>query len=251
MTAPPATLGLCIVHWNTDRELKVVLEGLSASRDVEVDIVVVDNASLRESAAAARELAAEFGAAFLSLQTNCGYAGGANRGLTQLLSSKKGYEYLAVCAHDVSVHPAALSRIIAALEQSQRIGVAGPLVSPGEELPFRPHPSPDWLSPPLRLDILPGVVASGWLPGALLLFKRACLESVLPFDERLFAYCEDVDICWRAWQQGWVVAAVLAARACESGRSLDQAACIYLNARNSLLVARWRGGRSISQGPFF
>jgi GT2 family glycosyltransferase len=41
--------------------------------------------------------------------------------------------------------------------------------------------------------------------GAGLLIRRAVLEDVGAFDDRFFAYYEDVDLCWRARLRGWRV----------------------------------------------
>src|SRR5204863_2364052 len=39
--------------------------------------------------------------------------------------------------------------------------------------------------------------------GASVLLRRAMLDDVGFFDERLFMYCEDLDLAWRARSRGW------------------------------------------------
>ncbi|MCX7643511.1 MAG: glycosyltransferase family 2 protein, partial [Armatimonadetes bacterium] len=44
-----------------------------------------------------------------------------------------------------------------------------------------------------------------WVSGAALLVRRELFEQIGLLDERFWAYCEDVDLCWRAWQAGFKV----------------------------------------------
>lgn len=44
-----------------------------------------------------------------------------------------------------------------------------------------------------------------WLTGASLFLRRSAIEKLGGFDERFFMYYEDVDLCQRAWQAGYVV----------------------------------------------
>ncbi len=45
----------------------------------------------------------------------------------------------------------------------------------------------------------------GTLCGAAMLVRRRVFEDLGGFDGDYFAYCEDVDLCWRAWLQGYRV----------------------------------------------
>jgi GT2 family glycosyltransferase len=38
-----------------------------------------------------------------------------------------------------------------------------------------------------------------------MLVRRDLIERIGGLDERFWAYCEDVDLCWRAWQAGYKV----------------------------------------------
>lgn len=50
-----------------------------------------------------------------------------------------------------------------------------------------------------------GVFPVDWGQGAALLVRRELVQEGRLFDERFFLYFEDVDLCARAWQQGWRV----------------------------------------------
>lgn len=56
-----------------------------------------------------------------------------------------------------------------------------------------------------------------WVSGACLLAKKTMLEKIGLFDERFFIYCEDVDLCRRAYLGGWKVYYVPEARVIHYG----------------------------------
>jgi hypothetical protein len=44
-----------------------------------------------------------------------------------------------------------------------------------------------------------------WLSGCAMFIRRSVLDKIGLLDERFFMYCEDVDICDRAWKAGFEV----------------------------------------------
>lgn len=49
---------------------------------------------------------------------------------------------------------------------------------------------------------LEGPVAVDWVAGMFMLFRSDFFEQLNGFDERYYLYCEDIDICSRAWLTG-------------------------------------------------
>jgi len=77
-----------------------------------------------------------------------------------------------------------------------------------------------------------------WLSGACLLARRDVLERLAGFDERFFMYCEDTDICRRAWDAGYRVRFVAEAVAeHEGGQSAPRASLLPVLARSRVLYA--------------
>jgi len=88
-----------------------------------------------------------------------------------------------------------------------------------------------------------------WVPGCAMLLTRAALERVGLFDERFFAYHEDVDWCTTARALGFRILFAPAARGIHHGEgSLAPRGpanpARYLSARNTILFARKHAGAS-------
>lgn len=242
--APKQRLAVCVVHWRSPDSLVRTVTSLMESRGVDLDVVVVDNASGAEVVARLRR-DLPLPVYVEALSENLGFAGGANYGFRILSSTSSPPSYVAVCAHDTLVEQDTLSLLVGALETSPRLGVVGPVLDRGDGVYRGGHGYS--LEPwSWRVSELPnGQHPSDWLVGALMVFRFAALRAVGVFDERLFAYEEDVDICLRMWRAGWQVAYVDGARAREHGSAISGQGHVYMIARNYLLLARWHHGKGI------
>lgn len=241
-----APLPVYLIHWNAaDRAIRSVSSLLTTER-VELAITVIDNASRPEEY---EKLERGLGGRvrLIRLTSNIGFAGAANYALAATGGWPDVPEFLVIAAHDVTVEPDTLSKLVRAAACTHRAGALGPsLWEPG----FRRRRSAASVetgredrSRDLARSPAEGVVEADWVPGALCLFRTRCLLQLGGFDERLFSYCEDVDICLRARRAGWIVGCVPDARAVEAGHTVDEFSRVYLISRNHLLVTLWRLGR--------
>lgn len=204
-------LSIQVVTWNSARVIDGCLESVLAQGRDDLEVIVVDNASSDDSA----ERAEAWAARGLRVQVvrstiNSGFCGGQNRALERargdlvLLLNPDARLTPGFAAHALEVvdsHPAAIGifapRI---LLDDGRIDSAG-----------------------LTLDRL----RRGWdrgvgedaggryleeeevfgCTGAVALLRRSMLADIAlageVFDERIFAYCDDVDLAWRARLRGW------------------------------------------------
>ncbi len=206
------------------------------AQDVPVAVTVVDNASTPASLARLRELAPD--AEIVTTGANLGFGPGANVGLRRWLNSDDG-EWVAVAPHDAIPEPGCLRRLLA--EVTARPGAALVSAEFGSEFDFVPV-----------LDKVMGGFyraaerGDGWQDvdyphGTLLLARRAALEEIGLFDERYFAYCEEVDLGLRARRAGWEVGMVWGA-VVRNGRLPQQLLADYLQVRNTLLLVRDSAG---------
>lgn len=220
-----AAVDVVIVNWNGGRYLRGALDALRRST-VEARVVLVDNASGDDSLAVA--------AAFpeldvVALDTNVGYASGANIGL-----ARGSAPYALVMNPDVLLEPEYLRTLRDRLRAAPRVGAAqgklyqiesgrflagghperrlldsaGHAILPSRVVVDRGQGHPD--DP--RYDRERTVFSA---TGAALFLRRAMLGTLSPeghfFDPAFFAYKEDIDLCWRARLRGWEVLYVPAA----------------------------------------
>lgn len=216
------SVDVVVVAHNGARTIGRAISSLMASTGVRVRVLVVDNASVDDTAA----LAGHAGAVVLRLPSNVGYGAGFNVGFSSATAT------WVVCANqDISVEPSALHELIAAALQDEvesgRPCIAGPrLVDNEGRTAETGHRLPSALGQAIAFvlgerrarlrNVLPNAphaMRCGWVSGAFLLAKRATFEAVGAFDSAYFMYVEDVDIFARLARVGghclWVPAAAV------------------------------------------
>ena len=209
------TIDVVVVSYNSRDALRACVETLGGEPDVAV--VVVDNASPDRGLDAVGDLAITA----IQLETNTGFANGCNVGW-----HRGSGEYVLFLNPDARISPVALRRLAETLDADPRVGVVGPrivdergvldhsirrfprLSSTFAQALFlhRLWPSATWADEVAREAALYDVpTAVEWLSGACLLVRRRLLEQIGGFDDGFFMYCEDKDLCRRAWAEGYVV----------------------------------------------
>ncbi|MGN6586381.1 MAG: glycosyltransferase family 2 protein [Solirubrobacterales bacterium] len=175
---------------------------------------------------------------------NLGYAAGMNLGIERLLEHPP--ELLLLLTHDAGLRPGALRSLVeAAAEPSY--GVLGPaLLFAGSEEAFSfggtTSPTGDLGHRKERPQGGP-VVPCDWLDGGTLLIRAEALREAGEFDERLWSYCEDADLCMRIGRAGFGVGVVPAAVADQApGAAKRPGPWAYLRARNGLAFAQRQAG---------
>ena len=218
MTA--ARVAAVVVSYNVRELLLACLSSLEAARARgEVDeIIVVDNASLDGSAAAAR---ASFPSICVIEAANDGYGAGANHGI----AATNG-DYVLVLNPDTRVPAGTIATLADYLDRQPGCAVVGPRLRhpDGEVQPTRRR-FPSRLTPFFESTIIqewwpdnrwarayyladnpadaPQEV--DWLVGAALLVRRTAIARVGGFDPAFRMYSEEVEWCWRFRRHGWSI----------------------------------------------
>lgn len=217
MSQPPH-VSVLIVSWNGREHLAACLAALSRQRapGVPWDVWVFDNGSRDGSVAWLR--AEQPHVHVLESAHNTGFSAANNR-----LAEACTGDWLALLNNDTAPEPDWLAQLVAALRDAPDdvAAVAGSIVDwEGTRLDFGRgvmtfdgHAFQLDFGRPLATATLPAPGAE--LPfacGGNMLVRRAAFQALGGFDERYFAYLEDVDLGWRLWAAGQRVLAAPQAR---------------------------------------
>jgi GT2 family glycosyltransferase len=211
-------------------------------------IVVIDNESTEESA---RLLAAEPSIELIRNRDNLGFTGGVNVGIRWAI--EHGADYVWLFNNDATSPPDTLSKLVAAAEANERIGlVSAVLYDPAA--PERPSPflacggeaTDDLEQAREWQEKRPNEIV---LYGTALLIRRTVIAKIGMFDERFFAYYEDYDYSLRSSRAGFrnicVPGAIVYHPAKHPVEDTDsvQPHVYYYSNRNSILLRKkesWR-----------
>jgi GT2 family glycosyltransferase len=242
-----AKVAVVIPSWNSAGLLPRCLDSL-AGQGVDVELMVVDNGSSDGSLAyLERE-----GVPHVSLPRNVGFAAAVNLGAARVSAPA----VLALNA-DTVLEPGAIATLHAALEADASLGGAQPrilqleesasppavdaarLYSAGQALTRDGRAVETAAGEPQRPEHLAGREVFG-VCGAACLLRRELFDELGGYDERYFAFYEDVDLNVRARIAGWRFAYVPEAVVWHLGNASWEAGFANPSAENARLVARNR-----------
>lgn len=212
-------VSVLVVNYNTERLLAPMWDALTNARGaLDLQVIVVDNASRDRSVALLREDPRFAAAKVLANSVNVGFGRANNQGVTMATG-----RYLLLLNTDAFVAPNTLESTVAYMDEHRQYGVLGVQLIGRDGLPqpsCRYFPTP-WnvfllrsglsrLFPHVRsVDDLAWDHAAprecDWVPGCYLLIRREVVDKIGLFDPRFFMYSEEVDLCRRAKQSGWGV----------------------------------------------
>lgn len=242
MSDPPF-LSIQIVTWNSEGVIDACLASLAAQSVRAFEVVVVDNASQDETTSRVeRVIARGLPGVLVRAGRNTGFCGGQNRALA--LSRAPWVLLLNPDATLPSDFVNRAQELLAGLDPD--VGTVAPLILLQDG---RVDSSGLFLDRLRRVfDRGQGRPAASYTreedvfgcTGAAALHRRAMLRDVAEdghaFDERLFAYYDDLDLSWRAQLRGW--------------RCRFEPSLVVVHARagkNALRPAREREGRAPEQ----
>jgi GT2 family glycosyltransferase len=236
-------LPVYLIHFDRPAWCASAVASIRQSRGLVIDLTVINNGPQPH-----KQLVDQIprGTRVLSVGENRGYTGGANVALRDWMARFPDGELCAIASHDLHVEFETFERLVELAEEHPEAGVVAPaLVAPnpaaggfwdGRVATQRP---PNGTTALVRCD---------WASGTCLLLRRACVEQVGPFDERLGSYCEDVDYGLRAGDAGWAVLVAPAVRA--SGLGTSSSGSWGMRAANTILLNAKRHGRGTALESF-
>jgi GT2 family glycosyltransferase len=168
-------------------------------------VIVVDNASRDGSA----ELAERLGAKVIRNPRNEGYGRANNRGVEAAAT-----DLALIVNPDLVVEPGAVGELLEAAARYPDAGILAPrIVEPSGRFFFQPRSllSPYLDNPAGRRDLPEGDCCAPFLSGACLLVRRDLFLALGGFDENIFLFYEDDDLCRRIADAGHALVHVHAA----------------------------------------
>jgi GT2 family glycosyltransferase len=217
-TAAIPFLSVVIVNhcrWNETAQLLEQLESTAAFRRGQAEVMIVDNHSPAHPLAS--RLRRRPGVSLRRWGRNHGFAKAANEGCRL----SRG-EWFLLLNPDVTLPTEFLEAVVRRAEnlarEERRVGIVGfGLRNEDGSVQGSTGPFPSLISTITRLA-LPrarrkyhwtpptGWASVPWVSGCCLLARAECFRDLGGFDESFFLYYEDVDLCRRAAERGWIVA---------------------------------------------
>ncbi|MBI5506240.1 MAG: glycosyltransferase [Deltaproteobacteria bacterium] len=253
--AAAARVGVAVLAFNDAARTLACLHSLAGDPYPDRTVLVVDNGSVAAQRKALEEgMRGRIDAEVVTLPENLGYAGGNNEAMRRLFGT--GCDYVLILNSDTLVGRGATAALVEAALGWRGAAPIGPRVckgrpgaataSAGERYWRRVLWAPRSLMRVRRRRQRPYPV--GGVVGCALLVSRSLFERLGGFDENLFAYYEEVELCLRARDAGFVP---LVAPLAEVGHAADRGfvsgmtpLAAYLKARNLWLVGAGRLGAS-------
>jgi GT2 family glycosyltransferase len=245
----PPRVSVVVPTWNGRHELEACLDALERQTLGDLEIVVVDNGSTDDTVDFVRREHPR--ARVVALASNTGFTGAANAGIDAAAG-----EFVALLNNDAIAEPRWAEELLGAMEHADlaaslvlRHDAPGIVDSRGEALsrwglPYRSG----------RGERADAVAADGYPEifaptGGASIARRATLTALGGFDDRFFAYLEDVDLGLRLRTAGWRCAyePTVARHAGQGSAGALRRPVGRFVARNTLLLvarhfpARWAG----------
>lgn len=196
-------VAVVMLAYGPEPYLDDAVDAVLASTGVEVDLVLVDNGAVGDAVARLRARDDDR-VRVLVPGRNLGFTGGVNLGVAQTTAP-----LVALVNSDAVVQPSALAELVRALDDPA-VGLVSGLVRLADEpalvntvgnpvhllgLSWAGH-----MGEPTDDHQEPADVAS--VTGATMAVRRSVWDDLGGFPEEYFAYLEDLELSWRAWQRG-------------------------------------------------
>jgi GT2 family glycosyltransferase len=199
-------VSIIIVNWNGENLIAECLDSVFQSLYNPFEVIVVDNGSTDRSLEIVKKYKA---VRVIETGKNLGYAGGNNQGIKVARG-----KYIVFLNNDIVVDPEWLDGAVIYLESHCTVGVIscrqmnyfdksmidGLYHYLTRWLGFLPMGAGQPMAEQHQFSRLGQVVSAN---GGSAIFRKQMLDAIGLFDERLFAYCEETDLCMRALLHGW------------------------------------------------
>src|SRR3972149_6138431 len=220
-------IAVIILNWNGKKDTIECLESLAKIEPVgyRVNIIIVDNGSTDGSVEALSQIK-DTPFELIALKTNTGFSAGNNLGIKEALS--QGADFIMLLNNDTIVDGNLLAQLLSSAKRHQDGGIFVPKIyfAPGFEFHKERYAKEDlgkviWSAGGVidweNVYAVNGGVdeidkgdfneekETDFATGACMFIRAKLLEALGGFNEKYFAYFEDVEFCQRAKKTGWEI----------------------------------------------
>lgn len=219
-------VGVVIVHRNQPERLAATVDRFRR-QGVDVDVVVVDNASEPRHRAAIASLDCHI----IDAGSNTGFGPGLNIGVRHWMRRTKD-RWVVMAPHDALLEEGGIRRLVEIAEAQPNAGVicadVGDQATPRVDHVLGALPGP--------AHVLAGWEDADYPHGTLIMMRRECIEDIGIFDERFFAYNDEADLGLRAKAARWGVGLARGVTVENPSTSTAPSVIDHLRLRNTILL---------------
>ncbi len=179
-------LSIVTVAFNSAKILPALLDEIST---LEHDIIIINNSSEDNLV----EIASRYSSVKIIENQNTGYGRGANIGFSHTHS-----KYVALINPDVRLEPNIFQKLIDVMESNEEIAVIAPRS-------YEYKNSKKLYQKSLSFDNN-GLCFIDTVSGAFMLIRKDAFDSIVGFDNNIFLFFEENDLCRRLSKQGYKIA---------------------------------------------
>ncbi|MBF0406798.1 MAG: glycosyltransferase family 2 protein [Candidatus Riflebacteria bacterium] len=253
-----ARVGAVMLTWNQREMTLAGLESLSKLHSPVPEILLVDNGSFDGTIDAVKERFPQV--KILGLPENIGFCAANNRGADLLLKNPE-IEYIIFLNNDIEIAPNAINLLTRFMDSRPEAAVCGPLIYYHEPSDIiwaaggKIYSDLMWFPPNLRGKKNPGLRKPrqvDYIHGCSIMLRRSAIQEHGLFDERLFIYHDEIDLCHRlklAGNEIWLIPESVLFHKVSLAVGQHSPMMIYYTARNKILF--WAKHGKISDLPKF
>jgi GT2 family glycosyltransferase len=207
------SVAILILNWNTAHYLKKFLPSVLSATYENKSVYVIDNASSDDSLHILKEFPS---VNVIALPKNIGFAAAYNHAISVIQT-----DYFLILNSDIEPTPGFIEPIIRLMESSDTIGICQPkLLSMDEKHRFEyAGAAGGWIDrlgyPFARGRILLHIEKDEgqydkteevfWASGACMFVKSKVFAEIGGFYDYYYMHQEDIDLCWRAHNSGFII----------------------------------------------
>lgn len=201
-------LSIIILSFNKQALLSACLQSVFATiKSISFEVIVLDNASSDDSVQMVKKKFPQVH--LIENKTNLGFGNGINEATKYAQG-----EFFLFLNNDTTILEEHIDHIISFYKQGKNVGIIGGSLYNTDGSPQRSYSSFYSLSKVFTMlffgehftssDVAQTKIVD-WVTGACMLIKKDFFEALGKYDENIFMYVEDMEICWRVHNKGYNV----------------------------------------------